>query len=157
VNGDEREGWARAITTAGWLALASYFAIMIAQFRGALAVRSSSFEDGVWGQRVEQVSFVALPQNLVVLVPAAIAAVSAIVLMHAAERPPVPWSTQLVRVVAGTSYVVVGLAVLGIIDVFAQTPDRVGGSIALLNRLGGILLAAGIIRVCLESERVATR
>ena len=57
------------------------------------------------------------------------------------------------RVVAGVSLVTMVLAVLGILDVFAQSPDWVGGSIAVLNRVGGILMAWAMIRVCLESER----
>ena len=57
------------------------------------------------------------------------------------------------RIVAGVCYVVVALAVLGIIDVLAQTPDSVGGTSAILNRVGGILMAIAMIRVCLEAER----
>ena len=149
----QRERWAGALTTAGWLVFSTYVLLVVVQFRRAIAIRDSSFEDGVWGQRVETISFVTLPQNLVILVPAAAAAIAATMLMHGLDRPPPPWSGQLVRAVAGTSYVVIGLAVLGILDVFAQTPDWVGGSGALLSRVGGILMAAAMIRVCLESER----
>ena len=153
MNAIDRERWARAIVTAGWLVTGSYLLFLIGQIRRALAVSQASFEDGVWGQRVEQISFVALPQNLVILVPAAVAGVGATWLMLGAGLDQVPWTRQLVRVVAGVSLVTVVLAVLGILDVFAQSPDWVGGSIAVLNRVGGILMAWAMIRVCLESER----
>jgi hypothetical protein len=154
VSDADRVAWARALTTAGWLVLFAYLLFLIGQIRRAMAVKVGSFEDGVWGQRIELVSFVTLPQNLVILVPAAAAAVVAIVLLR--EQPDDmrhSWAPQLIRIVAGVSYVVVALAVLGIIDVLAQTPDSVGGTAAMLNRIGGILMAIAMIRVCLEAER----
>jgi hypothetical protein len=119
-----------------------------------LAVRVGSFEDGVWGQRIEQISFVTQPQNIVVLMPAAAFGVAATLLVL--PLAPVLRSAatrQLVRIVAGVCYVAVALAVLGIIDVFAQTPDSIGGTAAILNRLGGILMAIAMIGLCLEAER----
>ena len=152
----DRIRWAGALTTAGWLVLSAYLLLLVSQIRRALAVRVASFEDGVWGQRIELVSFVTLPSNVVILVPAAGAGVLAMVLLRdlpdAGRRS---WAPQLVRIVAGLCYVVIALAVLGVLDVFAQTPDSVGGTAAILNRLGGILIAIAMIRVCLEAERAA--
>ena len=65
------------------------------------------------------------------------------------------WARQLVRIVAGLCYVLIALACLGIIDVLAQTPDAVGGTAAILTRIGGILMAMAMIRICLEAERSA--
>jgi hypothetical protein len=152
----DRQRWALALTSAGWLVLAAYLLLLIAQIRRAFAITVASFEDGVWGQRIETVSFVTLPQNLVILVPAAAAGVAAVMLMrNTPEELHGSWARQLVRVVAGLCYVVVALAGLGIIDVLMQTPDSVGGTSAILTRIGGILMAIGMIRVCLEAERVA--
>ena len=152
----DRQRWAVALTTAGWLVLAAYLLLLIAQIRRAFAVTVASFEDGVWGQRIETVSFVTLPQNLVILVPAAAAGVAAVMLLRDAPvQLQGSWARQLVRVVAGLCYVVVVLAVLGIVDVLMQTPDSVGGTSAILTRVGGILMAIGMIRVCLEAERTA--
>jgi hypothetical protein len=152
----DRQRWAMTLTTAGWLVLVAYLLLLIAQIRRAFAITVASFEDGVWGQRIETVSFVTLPQNLVILVPAAAAGVAAVMLLR--DTPEVlhgSWARQLVRVVAGLCYVVVALAVLGIVDVLMQTPDSVGGTAAILTRVGGILMAIGMIRVCLEAERAA--
>ena len=63
------------------------------------------------------------------------------------------WARQLVRIVAGLCYVLVALAVLGIVDVLMQTPDAIGGTTAILTRVGGILMAIAMIRVCLDAER----
>jgi hypothetical protein len=152
----DRQRWAVALTTAGWLVLAAYLLLLIAQVRRAFAVTVGSFEDGIWGQRIELVSFVALPQNLVILVPSAAAGVASVMLLAVTpEALQGSWARQLVRVVAGLCYVIVALAVLGILDVLMQTPDSVGGTSAILTRVGGILMAAGMIRVCLEAERWA--
>jgi hypothetical protein len=89
-------------------------------------------------------------------VPAAAAGVAAEMLLRDAPvQLQGSWARQLVRVVAGLCYVVVVLAVLGIVDVLMQTPDSVGGTSAILTRVGGILMAIGMIRVCLEAERTA--
>ena len=153
MNLADRARWARALTTAGWLLTGSYLLYLIGQIRRAMAVGEASFEDGLWGQRAEQISFATFPQNLVILVPAAAAGVFAAWLLSTDDRLPPVWTRNLVRVVAGLSHVVILLAAVGIIDVFLQTPDLVGGTIALLNRIGGILMALAMIRVCLESER----
>jgi hypothetical protein len=150
----DRVRWAAALTTAGWLVLSAYLLFLIGQIRRAIAVRVGSFEDGVWGQRIELVSFVTLPQNIVILVPAAAAGAGVMVLLR--DQPDElqrSWARQLVRIVAGLGYVAVGLAVLGIIDVLWQTPDSVGGTSAVLNRVGGILIAIALVRVCSEAER----
>jgi len=152
----DRQRWAVALTTAGWLLLACYLLLLIAQIRRALAITVGSFEDGIWGQRIEAVSSVTLPQTLVVLVPAAAAGVGAVMLLHdAREELQASWARQLVRITAGLNYVVIALAVLGILDVLMQTPDAVGGTTAIMTRVGGILMAIAMIRVCLEAERSA--
>ena len=148
-------GWARALATTGWLVLLAYLAFLIGLIRRASAISSSSFEDGVWGQRFEVVAFAALPQNLAVLIPAAAAAAGASVLASGRAEPTAMWITQLVRTVAGTAYVVALLGVLGIVDEFWQTPDSIGGTGSMLNRIGGLLMVIAVIRICLEAERGA--
>ena len=154
LDAHERHRWSVALTGAGWMVLAAYLLLLIAQIRRAFAVTVSSFEDGVWGERIETISFVTLPQNLVILVPAAAAGVAAVLLLHDSPGElPGSWARQLVRIVAGLCYVVVVIAVLGIVDVLVQTPDALGGTTAILTRVGGILMAIAMIRVCLAAER----
>jgi len=151
----DRLRWTRALTTAGWLFVVAYLAFVTAMFRRASALKSASFDDGVWGQRIEIMSFVSIHQNVVMLVPAAAACVGATLLAGDAIDHTDIWLTQLVRVVAGLSYVVIAVAVIGIIALFFRSPDSVSDLGALLGRLGGILMAIAMIRVCLEAERSA--
>ena len=149
----DRVRWARALTTTGWLFTLAYLGFVTATFRRAFAIKSSSFEDGVWGQRAEIMSFVSTHQNVIMLVPAAAAGVAATLLARDLVDRTDMWLAQLVRVVAGLSYVIIVIAVIGIVDVFLRSPDGVGDFGALLGRIGGILMAVAMIRVCLEAER----
>ncbi len=130
----------------------AYLGFVTWQVRRAFAIDEPSFEDGLWWQRVEQMSFLALPQNLMVLVPAAAAASVGAVLVRGVVDHSVLRLAQLIRVVAGLSAVVIAIAVLGIIGIFFRNPDSVADLAALLLRLGGILMSIAMIRVCLEAE-----
>jgi hypothetical protein len=157
MSDNERVRWATALTTAGWLFVVAYLAFVTAMFRRASALKSGSFDDGVWGQRIEIMSFVSIHQNVIMLAPAAAACVGATMLASdVADRTHI-WLAQLVRVVAGLCYVVIAVAVIGIIALFFRSPDSVSDLGALLGRLGGILMAIAMIRVCLEAERSAVR
>jgi hypothetical protein len=153
MNDHDHARWARALTTAGWLFVVAYLAFVTAMFRRASALKSGSFDDGVWGQRIEIMSFVSTHQNVIMLAPAAAACVGATMLAADVVDRTDLWLAQLVRVVAGLSYVIIIVAVVGIIGVFFRSPDSVGDLGALLGRTGGILMAVAMIRVCLEAER----
>ena len=151
----ERVLWARTLTTAGWLITTAYLALVTAQVRRAAAISQGSFDDGVWGQRLETVSFIAFPQNMVILTPATgAAAVATVISVGLVDRVEI-WLAQLTRVLAGVCYVVIVLAALRMLALFWQGPDLVGDFGALLTQLGGILIALAISRVCLEAEHSA--
>ena len=149
----DRVRWARALTLVGWLFLIAYLGFVTSQVRRAFAITRASFEDGLWWQRIEQISFVSLPQNLMVLVPAAAAAAIGTVLVRSVVDHSVLRLAQLVRVVAGLSAVVIVIAALGIVGIFFRNPDSVGDLAAFVSRLGGILMSIAMIRVCLEADR----
>ena len=75
MSDDDAIGWARATGFAGWAFLLAYLGVVTGIVRRAAALSDSSFEDGLWWQRVEIISFAALPQNLIVIVPAVAAGV----------------------------------------------------------------------------------
>jgi hypothetical protein len=152
VNEQDRIRWARALVFAGWMFVLAYLAFLVSQIRRAAAVSEASFEDGVWGQRIEQVSFATLPQNVVVLVPAVIAVVAAAWLVRALVDPVVVHVSRLIRTVAGFAFLVIALALLGITEVFFRNFDPVGDVTAILLRLGGVLIGVAIVRVCTEAE-----
>jgi hypothetical protein len=153
VNVADRDRWAATLGTAGWLFLVAWLALLVTQLRRAAILKSSPFEDGVWGQRAEIVSFVTLPQNLVVLVPAVACAALAAALTSPHPEMQSIWRTRLNRFAAGACYVAIALATFGILDVFAQNPDSDGAVAAVLPRAAGVLMAVGMVRVCLLVER----
>jgi hypothetical protein len=153
----EREHWSRLLTKIGWLFTLAEVAIVAAIVNRARAVTTSSFEDGVWGQRAEILSFLGLPDNVVVLVPAAAAAAAATLVGRGTLAVLEPWLERLLRLVAGLALALIALGVVGIIDVLARAGDSFSDFSDILNRLGGMLMAVAAARLCLESERARTR
>lgn len=150
----DRIRWITTATHVGWLTLTAYLALIIIELRRAAAISESRFEDGVWGQRIEIVSFVALPQNAVILVPPAIAAAVAgalIAALHPDDRPDLTWSRRLARVTGGLAIVVIALAVIGIIGIPFRYADPLADLAAIVGRLAGVAIALAVIRLCRES------
>jgi hypothetical protein len=154
---DQREHWSRLLAKVGWLFAVAEVAIAAAIVNRARAVTTSSFEDGVWGQRAEILSFLSLPQNVVVLVPAAAAAAAATLIGRGTLAALEPLLERLLRLVAGLALAVIALGVVGIIDVLARAGDSISDFSDIVTRLGGILMGAAVARLCLESERSRTR
>jgi hypothetical protein len=152
VTEHDRLRWSRALLFAGWMSVAAYVGYLITQIRRAAAVHSGSFEDGIWGQRVELVSFASLPQNVVILAPGVAAAIAAALLVRSVVDPVVVQLQVLLRIIAGLSLVIISLGVVGIIGVFLRNFDNVGDIGAILGRAGGILLGIGAVRLCIEAE-----
>ena len=152
----EREHWSRLLTKVGWLFTLAELAIAAAIVNRARAVTTSAFEDGVWGQRVEILSFLSLPQNVVVLVPAAAAAVAGTLTARGTLAALEPWLERLLRLVAGLALAVIALGAVGIIDVLVRAGDSIADFSDIVNRLGGILMGVAIARLCLEAERSRT-
>lgn len=150
----DRLRWVRALTTAGWVALASYLGIIAIEVRRAAAITTSRFEDGVWGQRIEIVSFVTLPQNIAVLMlPVATAVTAAVMLagVHPDDRGDTIWLTRLTTVTGGLCVVAIFLALLGIGGIPFRYADPLADLGALVGRLSGIAMAAGALRLLREA------
>lgn len=150
LNEVEQTAWARACTTAGWLGLLGFLSILAVNIQRARVVSRPQFSDGVWGQRIEILSFTAAPQNAVVLAVAAVAAVAAWV-VAGPDRDV--WVDRLVRAVAGAAVVTAVLAGLGVLWGAARGSESVGDFSFLISRAGGLAIAVGIVRVCLVVER----
>lgn len=150
----DRIRWITTATYVGWLTLTAYVALLVIELRRAAAISESRFEDGVWGQRIEIVSFVALPQNAVILVPPAIAAAVAGALiagLHPDDRPDLIWSRRLARVTGGLAIVVIALAAIGIIGIPFRYADPLADLAAIVGRLAGVAISLAVIRLCRES------
>jgi len=154
VTDADRLRWVRALTTAGWIALVSYLGIVAIEVRRAAAITTSRFEDGVWGQRVEIISFVTLPQNIAVLMlPVATAVTAAVMLagVHPDDRGDTVWLTRLTTATGGVCVVAIFLALLGIGGIPFRYADPLADLGALVGRLSGIAMAAGALRLLRET------
>ena len=153
----QRIRWIITATHVGWLSLSAFVALIVIEVRRAAAISESRFEDGVWGQRVEIVSFIALPQNAVILIPPAIAAAVAGVLitgLHPDDRPDLVWARRLARVTGGIAIMVIVLAVIGIIGIPFRYADPLADLAAIVGRLAGVAIAIAVIRLCRESAEL---
>ena len=83
---------------AGWMFVLAYVGFIMWQVRRAFLITEGSFEDGLWWQRIEQISFLSLPQSLMVLVPAAACAALGTVLVRSLVDHSVVNLSQLTRV-----------------------------------------------------------
>jgi hypothetical protein len=151
LSGLDRSRWIRALTTAGWAGLIAYLSILAVTIDRARRISQSQFSDGIWGQRVEILSFAAIAQHQVVLGIAAAAAVAAVAL--AAEVQQDLWLDRLVRAVAGASIAAAVLATAGVIWVVAFGNESIGDFGFFVSRSGGVAMSVAIVRVCLEAER----
>lgn len=139
----------------GWAFVFGFAGYLITQVRRAAAVSEGSFEDGVWGQRAELVSFATLPQNAIIVAPALAAALAAAWLVKPIVEPVVVHVRWLVQIIAGLAYVIVALGVLGLVAISFRNFDPVGDVGAVLGRLGGVVIGLAMARLCTEAEHDA--
>jgi hypothetical protein len=156
VDDADRVRWAKTLTTAGWLFLLAYLGVLAGLIRRAFSIEPSSFDDGAWGLRIETIAFAAIPQNIVILVPAAAAASAGVLIGKTLINAREMWLAQLVRATAGLSYVLVLISSIRLIAIITDNPGGVGDFRSILAHLGGIAIALAMARVCLESERSFT-
>ena len=130
------------LTIVGWLFLGGEFGFILFQLDRVRGVDGSRFATA-WDQRVEVLSFIILPPNLIVLVPAAGVAVLATVL---ADRPRSAWLDALLRVTAGIAITLAGIGFAAVAEIATRSGEVELDSIFL--RLGGMSIAAGIAWLC---------
>jgi hypothetical protein len=137
-----RAALVQQLTIIGWLFLGGEFGFILFQVERVRTVDGTRFATA-WDQRVEVLSFIMLPPNLIALVPAAaLAAVTAY--LAAPQRSS--WLDALLRVTAGIAVALIGVGIAAIVEVATRTGDVDFDSIFL--RLGGMSIAAGIAWLC---------
>jgi uncharacterized membrane protein len=142
---DERSDLAliQQLTVVGWLLLGGQFGFILFQFERVRTVDGTRFAT-VWDQRIEVLSFLILPPNLIVLFPAAAVAIGTTWLAGSAQRDA--WLDSLLRVVAGIAISMVFIGLAAIIEVATRIGQLELDSIFF--RLGGMSLASGIALGC---------
>lgn len=139
------------LTTTGLLAYTAWLLFFFRQIERAVRVSSQPFA-GVWSQRIEVLSFVVFPPNVLILVPAA--ALASAATWMAGPRQTLDLAI-LLRIVRWSANVLAAIAVAGVVDTIVSdsgSPTR-AGDVAL--RLSGLLFAVAISRMCKAVGRTA--
>jgi len=140
------------LTITGWLLFGGPIGFFAFQLDRVRRVSEQQFAT-VWDQRIEVLSFLMLPPNLVTLAPVAAVALTAAWL---SGTDPDPWLSTLVRLIAGLAITLAVFGALSIVSILLR--DDLGpfefDGIAI--RLGGISMAAGLTLACRLADRLTT-
>ena len=148
---ERRADLVRHLTIAGWLLLGGAIGFISFQLERVRGVTEQPFAS-VWDQRIEVMSFLMLPPNLVVLAPAAF--VAAIATWLAGNDREV-WLTTLLRFVAATAIVLGVIGLVSIVSILANDDGAPTDFEGVFLRLGGISMAAGLAVICRTADRSA--
>ncbi len=138
-----------ALTTAGWLAFLSWLLFLFRQISRFTRVGEQPFA-GVWEQRIEVLSFVVLPPNSLILVPAAILACTAAWLAGPTES--LSLAVQL-RVVRWAAVLQMAIALVSIVSIIVNETGSPTESQDIAQRISGILMSLAILKVAGAVER----
>lgn len=146
----------RSLTLSGWLLLGGSLGLIAFQLDRARSVSGARFA-GAWDQRIEVLSFLMLPPNLVVLTPAATVATVTTWLAGTwfSDRDRDPWLQTLVRLVIGIACAMFLIGIVAIVSIGLRDSGGPSEVDAVLLRLGGMSLAAGIAVACRAADRFA--
>jgi MFS family permease len=150
VTPDATAALVRHLTIAGWLLLGGPLGFIAFQFERVRGVGAQPF-GSVWDQRIEVLSFLMLPPNLVVLAPAVLVAAVATWLAGSTRDP---WLVTLLRIAAGLA---VALGVIGFVSIVSiLVRDEAGPSDfeGMMLRLGGMAMASGLAVICRTADRL---
>ncbi len=146
---DSRAALIRSLTIAGWLLLGGSIGFIAFQLERVRDVGEQPFA-GVWDQRIEVLSFLVLPPNLVVLAPAAFVAALATWL---AGRDREPWLSALLSGVAAIAITLGVVGVVSIVSIFVRDETGPSDFEGVFLRMGGVSLAAGLALICRTADR----
>jgi hypothetical protein len=141
----------RTLTTVGGLAFVGWLAFVLRQSSLVRRVSASRF-DGVWEQRLEVLSFIVLPPNIVVLAPAAAAAATATWLAGPTQELGL---AVLLRLIRWSATVLGVIGILSIVNTLLSDFDNPSRLEDIALRTGGILIATAIVVLCRDAGRTA--
>jgi hypothetical protein len=142
-------GLIRALTRSGLLLFAAWAVSLFWQLNQAVRVSSQPFA-GLWDQRIEVLSFVVLPPNVLMLVPAAACAVAATVLASDDQQLDLAILLRLCRWSANL------LAVIAIVSMLNSVINDVGSQSLIADiglRASGLIVAVSVSTLCSVVER----
>ena len=148
---ERRADLVRQLTIAGWLLLGGPLGFVAFQLDRVRGVGEQPFAS-VWDQRIEVLSFLMLPPNLVALAPAVFVAALA-GWLAGSDRDP--WLTTLLRLSAALA---ITFAVIGVVSITSIVLRDEAGSFdieGMFLRLGGLTMAAGLALICHIADSLA--
>ena len=146
---ERRADLVRNLTIAGWLLLGGPIGFVLFQLDRVRRIGSQPFAS-VWDQRIEVLSFLMLPPNQAVLVPAVFVAAAAIWL---AGRERDAWLTTLLRLSAALAITYAVIGVISIVSILARDDAGTFDTDSVFLRFGGIAMAAGLTLICRTADR----
>ena len=149
IDGNHRSELIRAFTTAGWLAFVCWLGFLFWVIGRVVRVSEQRFA-GIWEQRIEVMSFIVLPPNALILVPATILACLAAWLSGPAESLSVAVLLRMVTWAAVAQIVIGALSIITIL--FTETGSPTGAQ-DLAQRVAGICMMSAITVVTRAIER----
>jgi hypothetical protein len=149
---ERRVDLVRNLTIAGWLLLGGSLGFIAFQLERVRGVGEQPFAS-VWDQRIEVLSFLMLPPNLVVLAPAVFVAAIATWL---SGRDREPWISTLLRLVAAIAITMGAIGVVSILSILTRDETGPSDIEGVMLRLGGICLAAGLAVICRTADRLSS-
>ncbi len=138
------------LTIAGWLLLGASFGFVAFQLERVRGVGAQPFAS-VWDQRIEVLSFLMLPPNLVVLAPPVFVAAIA-TWLAGPERDA--WLVALLRVAAALAFTYMAIGAVSILSIAVSDEPGPSDVESAMLRLGGISLAAGLALICRTADRL---
>lgn len=133
------------LTIVGWLLLGAQIGFFSLQLERVRSIDGDGTRfASAWDRRIEVLSFIIWPPNIVVLAPVALVVASATIL---AGREPDPWLSSLLRIVAAIAITLAFLGVPAIAEIVTREGSGIEMERVLLN-LGGMSFAGGIAVLC---------
>ncbi len=149
---ERRVDLVRNLTIAGWLLLGGSFGFIAFQLERVRGVSEQPFAS-VWDQRIEVLSFLMLPPNLVVLAPAVFVAAIATWLAGPDREA---WLSTLLRVGAAIAITMGAIGVVSILSILTRDETGPSDIEGVMLRIGGICLAAGLAVICRTADRLSS-
>ena len=149
---ERRADLVRNLTIAGWLLLGGPFGFIVFQLERVRGVGEQRFAS-IWDQRLEVLSFLMLPPNLVVLAPPVFVAAVA-TWVAGSDRDT--WLSTLLRLCAALAIVYAAIGIVSIMSIMLSDEPGPGDFESVMLRLGGVALAAGLAVICRTADRLAT-
>lgn len=146
---DQRSELVGRLTLVGWLFAFAPIGLIAYQLERVRDVGAQPFA-GVWEQRIEVLSFLVLPPNMVVLAPATLA-VAIAVWLAGTERGP--WLSGLLTLVAGIAITLAVVGVVSIVSIFVNDAAGARDMGGVYLRVGGTFLASGCALLCRTADR----